>query len=115
MTIRLAGHELKESWVFTVTVLNVGQPKPSPLSEKHWPLVPMMPSAWTLCPTDSILWPCKFAAQAEGYDLILMGRESIDYNSGGARHGERIHSGGLGVPVMKLDIEGTTVKMQRVK
>jgi electron transfer flavoprotein beta subunit len=53
-------------------------------------------------------------AKAGGYDLILMGRESIDFN-GGMVHG--MVGELLGIPsfspVMKLELEGTTVKMAR--
>ena len=47
-------------------------------------------------------------------DLVLMGRESIDYN-GGVVHamvGEMLGIPSLS-PVMKLEIEGTRVKMER--
>ena len=53
-------------------------------------------------------------AKEESYDLILMGRESIDFN-GGQVHG--MVGELLGIPsispVMVLDIEGTTAKMAR--
>ena len=56
----------------------------------------------------------QIAEQAKGYDLILMGRESIDFN-GGVVHAMVAEI--LGVPavspVMKLEIAGTTVKMSR--
>ena len=68
-------------------------------------------------PTDSFFVASQIAEHAKsagGYDLILMGRESIDYNSG-VVHG--IVGEILGLPsispVMKLDIEGTTAKLAR--
>jgi electron transfer flavoprotein beta subunit len=67
-------------------------------------------------PTDSFFVASQIAAQAKAgsYDLILMGRESIDYNSG-VVHG--IVGELLGLPsvspVMKLDIEGNKAKLAR--
>jgi electron transfer flavoprotein beta subunit len=67
-------------------------------------------------PTDAYFVAQQIAAIAkkENYDLILMGRESSDYN-GGQVHG--IVGEMLGIPslspVMKLDISGTTAKMAR--
>jgi electron transfer flavoprotein beta subunit len=65
-------------------------------------------------PVDSFFVAVQIAEQAKagGYDLILMGRESIDYNSG-VVHG--IVGEILGIPsvspVMKLDIDGTRAKV----
>ncbi|HEX6222976.1 MAG TPA: electron transfer flavoprotein beta subunit/FixA family protein, partial [Chryseolinea sp.] len=67
-------------------------------------------------PTDSFFVASQIAAYAKAgnYDLILMGRESIDYNSG-VVHG--IVGELLGLPsvspVMKLDIEGNKAKLAR--
>src|SRR5690606_27150300 len=67
-------------------------------------------------PLDSYFVAAQIAAQAKSgaFDLILMGRESIDYNSGvvHALVGEMLGIPSVS-PVMKLDIEGTTVKMTR--
>jgi electron transfer flavoprotein beta subunit len=56
----------------------------------------------------------QIAEHAKGYDLILMGRESIDFNSGvvHAMVGEMLGMPSFS-PVMKLDIEGGTAKMAR--
>ncbi|MCX8492579.1 MAG: electron transfer flavoprotein subunit beta/FixA family protein [Cyclobacteriaceae bacterium] len=65
-------------------------------------------------PTDSYFVASQIAEHAQGYDLILMGRESIDYN-GGVVHamvGELLGIPSLS-PVMKLEIDGTKVKMER--
>jgi len=53
-------------------------------------------------------------AKANGYDLILMGRESIDYNSGVVHSivGELLGLPSIS-PVMKLEIEGTKAKLAR--
>ena len=67
-------------------------------------------------PKDSFFVAKQIAhvAKEGGYDLILMGRESIDFN-GGMVHG--MVGELLGIPsfspVMKLEVEGTTVKMAR--
>jgi len=57
-------------------------------------------------PTDSLFVASQIAEHAKGYDLVLMGRESIDYNSGvvHAMVGEMLGIPSIS-PVMKLDIE----------
>ena len=65
-------------------------------------------------PTDSFYVASQIAEQAKGFDLVLMGRESIDFN-GGVVHamvGELLGLPSFS-PVMKLEIEGTKVKMSR--
>jgi len=65
-------------------------------------------------PTDSFFVASQIAEHAKEYDLVLMGRESIDFN-GGVVHamvGEMLGIPSLS-PVMKLEIEGTKVKMER--
>ena len=67
-------------------------------------------------PIDSFFVAQEIAniARQENYDLILMGRESIDFNSG-VVHG--IVGELLGIPslspVMKLEIEGNKAKVSR--
>lgn len=53
-------------------------------------------------------------AQEGNYDLILMGRESIDFNGGQVHSmvGELLGLPSIS-PVMQLDVEGTTAKMAR--
>ena len=67
-------------------------------------------------PVDSFFVASQIAEQAKGagYDLILMGRESIDYNSGVVHSlvGALLNMPSVS-PVMKLDIEGTTAKVAR--
>ena len=67
-------------------------------------------------PKDSFFLAQQIAhfAKAGGYELILMGRESIDFN-GGMVHGMVGELLGMPSfsPVMKLELEGTTVKMAR--
>jgi electron transfer flavoprotein beta subunit len=106
--------ELKETSGATITVLNVGPADTEPTIRKALAIGADDAIRVNAEPTDSFFVATQIAEHAKGYDLILMGRESIDYN-GGVVHamvGEL-----LGIPsfspVMKLDIEGTSVKMAR--
>ena len=108
--------ELKESTGSTVTVLNVGTAETEPTLRKALAIGADDAIRINAEPTDSFFVAAQIADQAKagGYELILMGRESIDYNSG-VVHG--IVGEMLGIPsvspVMKLDIDGTKVKMAR--
>jgi len=108
--------ELKESTGATVTVLNVGGAETEPTIRKALAIGADDAIRINAEPSDSFFVASQIAEQAKagGYDLILMGRESIDYNSG-VVHG--IVGEMLGIPsvspVMKLDIDGTKVKMAR--
>lgn len=108
--------ELKETTGSTVTVLNVGTAETEPTIRKALAIGADDAIRINAEPTDSFFVASQIAEQAKagGYDLILMGRESIDYNSG-VVHG--IVGEMLGMPsispVMKLDIDGTKVKMAR--
>lgn len=108
--------ELKESTGSTVTVLNVGTAETEPTIRKALAIGADDAIRVNADPADSFFVAAQIAehAKAGGYDLILMGRESIDYNSG-AVHG--IVGEMLGIPsvspVMKLEVDGTKVKMAR--
>jgi len=108
--------ELKESTGSTVTVLNVGTAETEPTLRKALAIGADDAIRVNAEPVDSFFVASQIAEQARagGYELILMGRESIDYNSG-VVHG--IVGELMGIPsispVMKLDIEGTKVKMAR--
>jgi len=108
--------ELKETSGATVTVINVGPADTEPTIRKALAIGADDAIRVNADPTDSFFVASQIATQAKegSYDLILMGRESIDYNSG-VVHG--IVGEILGIPsvspVMKLDIEGNTVKMAR--
>src|SRR6187402_2069719 len=105
--------ELKESTGSTVTVLNVGTAETEPTLRKALAIGADDAIRVNAEPTDSFFVASQIAEHAKegGYDLILMGRESIDYNSG-AVHG--IVGEMLGIPsispVMKLEVDGTKVK-----
>lgn len=98
----------------TVTVLNVGPADTEPTIRKALAIGADDAIRVNAEPTDSFFVASQIAAQASGYDLILMGRESIDYNSGvvHAMVGDLLGLPSVS-PVMKLDLEGTTVKMTR--
>ncbi|MCK6617872.1 MAG: electron transfer flavoprotein subunit beta/FixA family protein [Cyclobacteriaceae bacterium] len=108
--------ELKEASGASVTVLNVGLGDTEPTLRKALAIGADDAVRVNAEPADSFFVAKQIAehARSVGYDLILMGRESIDYN-GGAVHG--IVGELLGIPsvspVMKLDIEGTKAKLAR--
>jgi len=106
--------ELKESSGATVTVLNVGLAETEPTIRKALAIGADDAIRVNVEPTDSQFVATQIAENAKGYDLILMGRESIDFN-GGVVHamvGEMLGIPSVS-PVMKLDIEGTKVKMSK--
>lgn len=108
--------ELKEANGATVTALNVGLANAEPTIVKALAIGADDAIRVNADPTDSYFVASQIAAIAKQnqYDLILMGRESIDYNNG-VVHG--IVGGMLDLPsispVMTLDIEGNTAKMTR--
>lgn len=106
--------ELKESLGASVTVLNVGLAETEPTLRKALAIGADDAIRVNAEPSDSYFVASQIAAQAKGYDLVLMGRESIDFN-GGVVHamvGEMLGIPSVS-PVMKLDIEGTAVKMAK--
>jgi electron transfer flavoprotein beta subunit len=107
--------EIKESTPgTTVTVLNVGLAETEPTIRKALAIGADDAIRVNAEPTDSFFVAAQIAEHGKGYDLILMGRESIDYNSG-VVHG--IVGEMLGIPsvspVMKLDLQGNTAKLAR--
>ncbi len=100
----------------TVTVINVGPADTEPTIRKALAIGADDAIRVNAEPTDSFFVASQIAEQAKAgsYDLILMGRESIDYNSG-VVHG--IVGEMLGIPsispVMKLDIDGGKAKLAR--
>lgn len=108
--------ELKDSLKATVTVLNVGLAETEPTIRKALAIGADDAIRVNAEPADSFFVAAQIAEQAKqgGYDLILMGRESIDFN-GGVVHslvGELLGMPSVS-PVMKLDIEGDNAKMAR--
>ncbi len=106
--------ELKESNGATVTVLNVGLAETEPTLRKALAIGADDAVRVNAEPLDSFFVAQQIAEHAKGvnYDLILMGRESIDYNSGVVH---AMVGGMLGIPsvspVMKLELEGTVAKL----
>jgi len=108
--------EIKEASGGTVTVLNVGEADTEPTIRKALAIGADDAIRVNVFPKDSFFVASQIAAvaKAENYDLILMGRESIDFNSGQV-HG--IVGELLGIPsispVMKLDIDGGVATLAR--
>jgi electron transfer flavoprotein beta subunit len=109
--------EIKEQFPgSTVTLVNVGTAESEPILRKGLALGAEDAFRVDAEPTDAYFVALQIAALAKqnNYDLIMMGRESIDFN-GGQVHGMVAEM--LGIPsvspVMKLDIEGSTAKMTR--
>lgn len=110
------GVELKEQTGGALTVLNVGLADADPQIRKALAIGADDAIRIDAEPTDSYFVAAQIAeiARQNSYDLILMGRESIDFNSG-VVHG--LVGEMLGIPsyspVMKLDIEGGKAKFAR--
>lgn len=108
--------EIKEAFGGTVTVLNVGEADTEPTIRKALAIGADDAIRVNAFPKDGEFVAQQIAAvaKAENYDLILMGRESIDFN-GGMVHG--LVGELLGIPtvspVMKLDVEGKKAVMSR--
>lgn len=106
--------ELKESHAATITVINVGLSDTEPTIRKALAIGADDAIRVNAQPTDSFFVATQIAEHAKGFDLVLTGRESIDFN-GGVVHamvGEL-----LGIPsfspVMKLELDGSKAKMAR--
>ncbi|WP_422358563.1 electron transfer flavoprotein subunit beta/FixA family protein [Reichenbachiella sp.] len=108
--------ELKEQSGGSITVLNVGEAETEPTLRKALAIGADDAIRVNAFPKDSFFVANQIANAAKegGYDLILMGRESIDFNSGVVHSmvGELLGMPSLS-PVMTLDIEGSTAKMTR--
>lgn len=108
--------ELRDQLGGTVTVLNVGEADSEPMIRKCLAIGADDAIRIDSEPIDSFFVAQEIAnvARQENYDLILMGRESIDFNSG-VVHG--IVGELLGIPslspVMKLEIDGNKAKVSR--
>ncbi|MFN6946717.1 MAG: electron transfer flavoprotein subunit beta/FixA family protein [Cytophagaceae bacterium] len=108
--------EIKEAQGGTVTVLNVGEADTEPTIRKALAIGADDAIRVNAFPKDGFFVAQQIAAVAkdENYDMILMGRESIDFN-GGMVHGivgELLNLPSVS-PVMKLDVEGKKAKMAR--
>ena len=108
--------ELKEQTGGTVTALNVGEAETEPTIRKALAIGADDAIRINAFPKDSFFVANQIAAVAKegNFDLIMMGRESLDFNSGVVHSmvGELMGIPSLS-PVMTLDIEGTKAKMTR--
>jgi len=108
--------ELKETAGASVTVLNVGEANTEPTIRKALAIGADDAIRINAFPKDAVFVAKQIAhvSAQENYDLILMGRESIDYNSG-VVHG--LVGGMLNIasvsPVMEMNIEGNTAKLTK--
>jgi len=107
--------EIKEAVAgTTVTVLNVGLADTEPTLRKALAIGADDAIRVNAEPTDSFFVATQIAEHAKGYDLILTGRESIDYN-GGVVHamvGELLGLPSFS-PVMKLELNGNHATLVR--
>jgi len=110
------GVELKDQFGGSLTVLHVGESDADPQIRKALAIGADDAIRINTDPLDSYYTAVQIAhvAKQNSYDLILMGRESIDFNSG-VVHG--LVGEMLGIPsyspVMKLDINGSTATIAR--
>lgn len=108
--------ELKEASSGSITVLNVGEVETEPTLRKALAIGADDAVRINAFPKDALFVATQIAKVAKdgNYDLILMGRESIDFNGGQVHSmvGEMLGWPSVS-PVMKLDVEGTTAKIQR--
>ncbi|MBM3167811.1 MAG: electron transfer flavoprotein subunit beta/FixA family protein [Bacteroidetes bacterium] len=108
--------ELRDETGGTLTAVNVGEAETEPTLRKALAIGADDAIRVNSFPKDSYFVAKQLAhiAKEGSYDLILMGRESIDFN-GGMVHG--MVGELLGIPsfspVMKLDVEGKRVSMAR--
>ena len=108
--------EIKESIGADVTVINIGLAETEPTIRKALAIGADEAVRINAEPIDALFVANQITEHAKdaNYDLILMGRESIDFN-GGIVHG--MVGEMLGIPsfspVMKLEIDGANVNMAR--
>lgn len=108
--------EIKEQTSGHLTVLNVGEAETEPTLRKALAIGADEAVRVNSFPKDSLFVAKQIAHHAKegGYDLILMGRESIDFN-GGMVHGMVGELLGLPSisPTVKLELEGNTALLER--
>ena len=108
--------ELKEAQGGSVTVLNVGEADTEANIRKALAIGADDAVRINAKPTDAFFVATQIAnfAKGENYDLILMGKESVDYN-GFQVHGmvaEMLNIPSI-TPGVKLDVNGTTATVER--
>ena len=108
--------EIKEQTGGQLTVLNVGEADTEPTLRKALAIGADEAVRINSFPKDSYFVAQQIAQHAKevGYDLIMMGRESIDFN-GGMVHGmvgELLGMPSIS-PAVKLELEGNVAKVAR--
>ncbi|MCF0070114.1 electron transfer flavoprotein subunit beta/FixA family protein [Dyadobacter sp. CY261] len=110
------GVELKEQLGGSLTVLHIGEADAEPQIRKALAIGADDAIRVNADPQDSYFVATQIAhiASQNSYDLILMGRESIDYNSGVVHGlvGEMLGAPSYS-PVMKLDLDGSNATITR--
>lgn len=108
--------ELRDQTGGKLTVLNVGEAETEPTLRKALAIGADEAIRVNALPSDAYFVAQQIAHVAKDgvFDLILMGRESIDFN-GGMVHGMVGELLGMPSvsPVMKLDLEGSRAKLVR--
>jgi electron transfer flavoprotein beta subunit len=108
--------ELRDASGGSITVLNVGTAETEPSLRRALAIGADQAIRVDAEPTDSVFVASQIAevAKAESYDLIMMGRESIDFNSGVVHSlvGEMLGLPSIS-PVMQLQIEGEKASIER--
>ena len=108
--------EIKEQTGGHLTVLNVGEADTEPTLRKALAIGADEAVRINAFPKDSLFVARQIAQHARdaSYDLILMGRESIDFN-GGMVHGMVGELLGMPSvsPTVKLELEGNIAKLER--
>ena len=108
--------EMRDQTGGSLTVLNVGEADTDPTLRKALAIGADEAIRVDSFPKDAVFVAKQIAHYAKegGYDLILMGRESIDFN-GGMVHGMVGELLGIPAisPTVKLDVEGDQAKLER--
>lgn len=108
--------ELCEGGKGTVTVINVGESNSEPTIRKALAIGADDAVRIDATPRDAYFTAFQIAeyAKANDFDMILCGRESIDYNGSqvAAMIGEFLAIPSISI-IKKLDFDGTTAKLER--
>jgi len=108
--------ELSEGGKGTVTVVNVGESTTDPTIRKALAIGADDAVRINAAPRDAYFTAYQIAeyAKTENFDMILCGRESIDYNGAqvAAMIGEFLDIPSISI-IKKLDFDGTTATLER--
>ncbi len=108
--------DMKTSHGATVTVLNVGEADTEPVIRKALAIGADDAVRINAAPTDALFVATQIHnyAKDNGFDLILMGRETTDFNCGQVHGmvGEMMSIPSVS-PIMRLDIDGTNATVDR--